>query len=118
MACINADTRDFWNQLAKDLDGQRPRAGKFVEVTGGRKHKGKRGHVVRHELSRFGDHYRYGSDASHHMRDMTGREGWRVLVQCGLEQFWCDASKVTVTSEFCSGCGRVHADCECKREPL
>jgi hypothetical protein len=97
VSAINADTADAWRQIAKDCEATRPSAGKRVRVTGGRKHVGKEGTVLRHQISKFGDAYRYGNDASHHMRDMMGRSGWtcQVRTEAG-ETFWTDADNTAV----------------------
>jgi len=77
MPAINADTVDFWKDIAAKLSKQRPYAGRKVKIVAGRKHMGKTGTVVRHMVSRFENPYRYGSEAQHHMIDMAGRE-WYV----------------------------------------
>lgn len=98
MSAINADTIDFWKQLAADLSAQRPSPGRHIRVTASRKHKGKEGTVVRHEASRYDRAFRYGGEANLHMREMAGRSGFRVLVQHSTtpEKFWIDADKVDV----------------------
>lgn len=100
MPAINSDTVDFWRQLAKDLEPQRPSPGKQVKVTGGRKHKGKSGIVLRHMRSHFKDYlWQYGSEANLHMRDLRGREGFVILVHPNDgPDFWVDADKVEVIS--------------------
>lgn len=92
MSCINADTRSAWQAMADEASKTRPHPGRRVRIIGGRKHKGKVGTVVRHQVSQYGNAYRYGNDASHHLRDMRGRYGWTCLVRTDLgEQFWVDA---------------------------
>lgn len=92
MSCINADTRSAWQELAKEASKQRPHTGRRVRITGGRKHVGKVGTVIRHQISRFTHAYRYGNDASHHLRDLNGRYGWCCQVRTDLgESFWVDA---------------------------
>lgn len=92
MPAITAENRDFWQDLANRLDADRPSAGRRVTVMLGRKNKGRTGIVLRHERSKYGQAYRYGSDASDHMRDMAGRYGWRVLIKTGDgTTFWTEA---------------------------
>jgi hypothetical protein len=94
MACINEETRDFWQQLANDLSKQRPYPSRLVKVTGGRKHKGKEGVVVRHQYDKFSNAFRYGGDANLQMREMAGRAGFVCLVDAGSERFWVKADYV------------------------
>ena len=94
MPVINADTADAWCQIAKDCAAERPSVGKHVTVTKG-KNKGKSGKVLRHQISKFGSAYRYGGDASHMMKDMMGRDGWCVQIECDGQRFWTNADNVT-----------------------
>ena len=98
MSAINEDTKDFWQKLANDLSQGRPIPGKTVEVIKGRKHKGKLGTVVRHQLDKFSTAYRYGNDASHHFRDMEGTYGWACLVRDNSNglTFWVRADYLLV----------------------
>lgn len=89
MSAINADTVGFWKQLAVDLSAQRPYPGRLVLVTGGRKHNGKRGTVLRHWQDPGA--FRYGGEANLHMREMAGRSGFRCQVDTGSEKFWVNA---------------------------
>ena len=101
MSAINADTASFWRELAKDLESKRPSVGKRVRSTTTRgKNKGRSGVVIRHEHDRFGDAYRYGSDASDHMKDMAGTYEWVCLVrEDGGQTFWIRADKVEIVEE-------------------
>jgi hypothetical protein len=102
MSAINAETRDFWQDMASRFSVQRPNPGKRVRVTGGRKHAGKEGTVQSHQRSKYRtDVFRYASDASAHLRDMEGRAGFVVSVRPddGTAPFWVDADKVTVINE-------------------
>lgn len=77
---------------------QRPSAGKRIRVTRG-KRKGVEGRVEIHQLSKFGKPYRYGSEASNHMKDLVGRSGWVCLIRTDAgESFWIDADKTEVLS--------------------
>lgn len=81
MSCITNENAAGWQRIADSLSEQRPYAGRRVSIVGGRKHKGKVGTVLTHMLDRYSDAYRYGSDASHQMRDMRGRSGWVCKVR-------------------------------------
>ncbi len=96
MAAITSENASMWQALANMLEGERPSVGKPVYVQGGRKHKGKFGTVVRHQRDQFSHAYRYGNDASHHMKDMAGTYGWACLVECGTERFWIRADYLTI----------------------
>ena len=98
MSAINAETRDAWQSIADELSKQRPWPGRRVRVTGGRKHAGKEGTVLRHQVSKYNDVFRYASEAQAHMREMAGRSGFVVLVQPDNDSkpFWVDADKVDV----------------------
>lgn len=99
MPAINEDTREFWQQLADDLSAQRPYPGRRIEIVKGRKHKGKTGIVRRHMPDRYYDAFRYASEASAHMIQMAGREGYVVLVDPeNGPSFWvrADYTKVLV----------------------
>jgi hypothetical protein len=93
---INSENVEFWRDVAKEADKQRPRTGRRVCVVGGRKHKGKEGLVTRHQHDQFSHAYRYGNEASMHMKDMVGRSGWVCLVQPddGSQPFWVKADFV------------------------
>lgn len=97
MPVINEETRAAWQRIADECGKQRPYRGRKVRVDGGRKHKGKIGTVVRHQLDQFYDVFRYGGEASHHMAQMAGREGYVVMVQPddGCQRFWVKAHYVT-----------------------
>jgi len=94
MTTITAETRDAWQRLANDVAPQRPSVGKRVRVTSG-KHAGKDGLVTWHGRDNFANNY-YQSDAQLHLRDMCGRDGFRVRVDTGSETFFVGADKVEV----------------------
>ena len=97
MSCINADTVDAWRHIAAEASPQRPSPGRRVRVTGGRKHIGRDGVVLRHMPSRYLNAFRYGGEASHHMREIVGRYGYVVLVQPDEgPPFWVRADYVNV----------------------
>lgn len=82
MACINESTRDAWQHMADEASKQRPYVGRRVKVVQGRKRLGETGTVIRHERDRFQpDVWRYGTDASMHLRDMQGRRGFVCVVR-------------------------------------
>ena len=94
MAAINQDTQKAWQDIANELSKQRPYPGRKVRITEGRKHKGKCGKVLRHQLDKFVDAFRYGGEANHHMTEMAGRFGYVCLVentQDPLDRFWIKA---------------------------
>lgn len=81
MPAINADTIEFWKDIAVKVSAQRPDPGRVVKVTGGRKHQGRMGKVIRHQVSKYRDPFRYASEAQAHLRQMTGRTGYVCLVE-------------------------------------
>jgi len=94
MPAINEKTRGTWQDIANELSKQRPVPGRKVSITGGRKHKGKRGTVLRHQLDKFVDAFRYGGEANHHMTEMAGRFGYVCLVENmenPSDRFWVKA---------------------------
>jgi len=98
VSAINAENRGAWQALADELSKQRPSPGRAVRVTGGRKHKGERGTVERHQVSRYSDPFRYASDAQAHMREMSGRFGFACLVRPDGNgaAFWINAEHLEV----------------------
>jgi hypothetical protein len=107
MSAINADTAKAWQAIADRLSVTRPSTGKTIRVSGGRKHKGKVGIVEIHQISHYTNVYRYGNEASHHMRDLSGREGWVCRVRCIAtgESFWIAAEHVDVIKIHTDGDG-------------
>lgn len=102
MPCINADTVDFWKQLAADLSKTRPYAGRRVRSTTTRgKNKGKTGVVIRHERDKYDiSAWRYGGDANLHMRDMAGTYGFACKVRWDDGSVgWISAMKVECLDE-------------------
>lgn len=94
MACITSENRDAWQALADEASKQRPYPGRKVRITGGRKHKGKVGTVMRHQRDRFdATAFRYGGEAALMLRDMEGRYGFCCLIQPedGTAPFWVKA---------------------------
>lgn len=99
MSCMNTETADMWKQLAADAAAQRPIAGRRVRVTVGRKHLAKEGVVVRHIPDRYSDAFRYGNDASMHLREIQGRYGFVVQIRTDSgESFWTKAQNVEVVT--------------------
>ena len=98
MPAITSENAKFWQELANELGAKAPMPGKRVQVVGGRKHAGKCGVVLRNIEDKFDrDTYRYGSEASDHLRDMARKRGYVVLVRedSGAE-FWVKAKLVEV----------------------
>jgi len=82
MPAINPDTKVFWQTLVDRFSRQRPNPGKVVTIIRGKKLLGQKATVIRHQIDKFDTStYRYGSDASHHMRDLEGRSGWVCLIE-------------------------------------
>jgi hypothetical protein len=78
---IHFGSSEYWGALTKILMPDRIYAGLRVEVTGGRKHKGRTGVVTRHQRSAYEqDVFRYASGASLDLRIMLGRDGFAALV--------------------------------------
>lgn len=95
---ILSEHRDAWQRIANAASEQRPCEGRRVRIVEGRKHKGRSGVVVRHQLSKFGDAFRYGGAANLHMREMQGRSGFVCLVEPddGGSKFWVNADYTEV----------------------
>lgn len=96
---INEDTREAWQYIANEVSKQRPDPGKRVRVSGGRKYKGITGTVVRNIQDKYVNAFRYGNEASFHMREMERRYGFVVLVQpddASIKPFWTKADNVEV----------------------
>ena len=100
MATFTAENAAGWQAIADDCEKTRPSAGKYVRVDGGRKHTGKIGQVVRHQLDKFSSAYRYGSGASDALRDMQGRYGWVCMVRNEADGavFWVKADYLTIVN--------------------
>lgn len=116
MSVLNERTREAWQAIANDLSKQRPYAGRRVRIVGGRKHKGKEGTVTRHQLDHYEDAFRYGGEASQHMAQMAGRDGYVVMVRPDAgKPFWVKARFVLCIDDAakCDRCGTIHLDvCE------
>lgn len=89
---IRAEDRDFWQNMANKKALDFPHVGRRITIVAGRKHKGKTGTVRVHKRDQYSTAFRYGNDASLHLRDMAGREGFVVLVDTNTERFWVKAS--------------------------
>lgn len=94
MPVINSENAQAWRDLAAELGATCPYVGRRVSIDKG-KHKGLRGIVERHQRSKFGNAYRYASEASAHFRDMAGRYGWCCLVKTDAGAVWVNAEHVT-----------------------
>lgn len=93
---FTATNRDAWQRIADEASEQRPSFGKTVEIVSGRKHKGKTGIVVKHQVDQYAD-TRYKTDASLALREINGREGYVVLVKANDGSlFWVKAEYTLV----------------------
>lgn len=90
------DNHEAWQKIIDDTSPQRPDVGKTVKVVEGRKYLGKVGKVLWHGRNKFSTAWRYGSDAQWHLRDVMGRNGFRIKIDTGTEKFFVDADKVEV----------------------
>ena len=97
MALITSENRDARQQLADDMSAQFPGVGKRVRVTAGRKHLGRVGIVRWHGPDKFANTY-YKSDAQLMLRDLRGRDGFRIRVESDGEFFFIAADKVEVVN--------------------
>lgn len=89
---INEDTKAGWQSIADMLSRQRPYVGRWATVIRGKKLKGDRVKVLRHQIDAYEDVFRYGGSASHHMRAMDGRSGYVCLVEsAGGMRAWVKA---------------------------
>lgn len=96
MALITSENRTAWQNLANDLSGQFPGRGKTVRVVSGKKHINKTGVVFWHGPDKFAN-TRYKSDAQLMLRDLSGREGFRIGVETqDGEKFFIAAERVEV----------------------
>jgi hypothetical protein len=93
---INSDNRSAWQDLADHLAPNRPDKGRRVRIERG-KYQGKIGLVTWHGPDKFAN-TRYKSEAQLHLRDMAGREGFRIRVQPdeGGQAFFTNAEYATV----------------------
>lgn len=92
MSTINSENAEAWRAIASALSRQRPIMGRRVIVVRGRKHRGETATVVGHYLDRFDrTTFRYGNEASYHMREMAGRSGYVCLVEGERDRFWVKA---------------------------
>lgn len=106
MPAINADTAKAWQEIANTLAVARPGVGRFVRsLTARGQAKGRSGVVIRHERDPFAvDAWRYGNEASMHMREMAGTYGFRVLVRdASGRTFWVSADRVALDTAPASG---------------
>lgn len=90
---INEDTRRGWQIIADMLSRQHPCPGRTAIVVRGRKMRGARVEILRHQIDRYENVFRYGNEAAHHMRAMSGRSGYVCLVRIleSAEQAWIKA---------------------------
>lgn len=100
MPTFTAENAAGWQAIANTVEKDRPSVGKWITVEKGRKHKGKSGQVVRHQLDKFSTAYRYGSGASDALRDMVGRYGWVCMVQSITDgsTFWVKADYLKIVA--------------------
>lgn len=92
MSAINQENARGWQIIADMLSRQRPYVGRWATVVRGKKLKGDRVKVLRHQIDQYEDVFRYGNEASHHMRAMDGRAGYVCLVETeGGKRAWVKA---------------------------
>lgn len=111
MSCMNADTRDFWQDIATRLSRQRPDPGKKVTVIHGKRYRGERAEVVQRIKDKYEDAFRYGGEANHHMREMAGRYGFvcRVRLASSGQLVWIKARYLMCDYSY-SDCWTALAD--------
>jgi hypothetical protein len=96
MAVINSENAASWQTLANEASAQRPDVGTRVRVTSG-KHKDAEGTVLRHQRSKYGNAFRYGSEGNLQLREIMGRRGFVALVRLDSgASAWIDAEKLFV----------------------
>ena len=96
---LTKSTRQFFAEMAEASEVQKPGPGRRVRVTGGRKHKGKVGYVIRYQESPYFEKYgKRKTDVNMALREVEGRLGYICLVKCEADRstFWVDADKVEV----------------------
>ena len=98
MATFTAENRAAWQKIADSASAQRPSVGKTVEIVGGRKYKGQVGVVVWHGVDKYSS-TQYLSDARLALREINGREGYRVAVKTATETFFVPADYTLVKEE-------------------
>lgn len=59
---INEETRSGWQSIANMLSRQRPYVGRTGTIVRGRKLLGRRVTVIRHQIDRYEDVFRYGNE--------------------------------------------------------
>jgi hypothetical protein len=95
MAIFTADTRDAWQALANQVAPQRPIRGTHVRITRGT-YMGTEGTVTWHGVDTYAS-TRYFDSAMLALRQMHGREGYRIRVQPAQgEAFFCKAEYAEV----------------------
>lgn len=99
MATFTSENRDLWQGLFDEASRERPGVGRTVRVCRG-KHTGKVGVVRRHMVSRYGNPFRYGNEASRAMLQARGRHGFCILIQPEVgSEFFVGADLVMVCVE-------------------
>jgi hypothetical protein len=98
---INSETKSAWQGIADTVSRQRPSVGRRALVVGGRKLKGEPVTILRHQLDKYVDVFRYGNEASHHVRAMSGRRGFMCLVRtdAGVEK-WVKANYLACDYDY------------------
>lgn len=81
MSAINSDNAKGWQKIADNVSRQRPSPGKYALVLKGKKLQNQKVVVVRHQIDQYENAFRYGNEASHHLREMMGRTGFVCLVR-------------------------------------
>ena len=96
---MDMNDKNSWQILANQISQDRPSEGKQVEVVEGRKHKGKIGKVLQHQVDKFQNAFRYGGEGNLRLREMAGRYGYVCLIDTGIEKFWVKAHYLKILSK-------------------
>lgn len=97
---------DPWKSIAVELEKNRPSVGKHVIIIRGRKHKGKKGLVIKHKLNVYEKIFGFKAAQTTKLRDMTGREGYVCQIQSGPEVFWVNADYTEILPVLDSALGQ------------
>jgi hypothetical protein len=92
---LTSISREQWQRLADDLSAQRPSVGKRVRVSSGKKFLGRVGIVRWHGPDKYARDY-YRTPAQLDLRDLRGRDGFRIRVESDGESFFVGADQVEV----------------------
>ena len=91
---LTSISSEQWQRLVDDLSAQRPSVGKRVRVSSG-KFLGRVGIVRWHGPDKYARDY-YRTPAQLDLRDLRGRDGFRIRVESDGESFFVGADQVEV----------------------